>query len=237
MGTDPLASIHNACASRAFVVAQLGQSLDGRIATQSGESRWINGEAALDHLHALRAAVDAVVIGVGTAIADDPQLNVRRVELPPGKPQPARIVIDPRRRLPTGMRCLEPTDGAACYRISNDGLTEGTPLGYGAGEIYLPAIAGRLAPSDIVDALAERGFRKILIEGGASTVSSFIEAGMVDSLHLLVAPMLIGSGKPGLSMTPIEKLSSALRPPATVHVLDDGDVLFCCDLARTRPGA
>ncbi len=237
MATDTLASIHNACASGAFVVAQLGQSLDGRIATQSGESRWINGDAALNHLHALRAAVDAVVIGVGTAIADDPQLNVRRVGLPPGQRQPARIVIDPRRRMPAGMRCLDPTDGAACYRISIEGLTDGTPLGSGADEILLPAIDGRLAPADIVDALAKRGFRKILIEGGAATVSSFIEAGMVDSLHLLVAPMLIGSGKPGLSMTPIAKLSSALRPPATVHVLDDGDVLFCCDLARTKPGA
>ncbi len=237
MATDPLASIKSACASRPFVVAQLGQSLDGRIATLSGESRWINGEAALDHLHALRAAVDAVVVGVGTAIADDPRLNVRRCPLPPGKPQPARVVIDPRRRLPAGMRCLDPGDGASCIRISIEDGPEGTGHAHAMDEIHLPAVDGRLAPADIVSALAQRGLRKILIEGGAATVSSFIEAGMVDSLHVLVAPMLIGSGKPGLSMTPIAKLSSALRPPATVHVLDDGDVLFCCDLAKQKPGA
>ena len=212
MATDPLALIHNACASRPFVVAQLGQSLDGRIATQSGESRWINGEAALDHLHALRAAVDAVVIGVGTAIADDPRLNVRRCPQPPGKPQPARVVIDPRRRMPVGMRCLDPADGAACLRISIADVPDGSPAVDGIDEIRLPAVAGRLAPADIVNALADRGFRKILIEGGAATVSSFIEAGMVDALHVLVAPMLIGSGKPGLSMAPITKLSSALPP-------------------------
>jgi diaminohydroxyphosphoribosylaminopyrimidine deaminase / 5-amino-6-(5-phosphoribosylamino)uracil reductase len=81
---------------RPFVVAQLGQSLDGRIATVTGDSKYINGEAALDHLHAIRAHVDAVVVGIGTVIADDPQLTVRRAE---GR-NPARVIIDPRGRLP-----------------------------------------------------------------------------------------------------------------------------------------
>ncbi|MEL6128139.1 MAG: RibD family protein, partial [Pseudomonadota bacterium] len=78
------------------VVAQLGQTLDGRIATVTGASKYINGHSALDHLHRLRAHVDAVVVGVGTAIADDPQLTVRRVD---GQ-SPARVVIDPRGRMP-----------------------------------------------------------------------------------------------------------------------------------------
>ena len=78
-----------------MVVGQIGQSLDGRIATESGHSKYINGPAGLTHLHRLRALVDAVVIGVGTAIADDPQLTVRRVS---GQ-QPARVVIDPKGRL------------------------------------------------------------------------------------------------------------------------------------------
>ena len=78
-----------------MVVGQIGQSLDGRIATESGHSKYINGPAGLTHLHRLRALVDAVVIGVGTAIADDPQLTVRRV----AGQQPARVVIDPNGRL------------------------------------------------------------------------------------------------------------------------------------------
>ena len=83
-GLDPgyaesLRLIRDCPAGRSFVVAQLGQSLDGRIALPSGESRWINNDAALDHLHRLRAVVDAVVVGIGTALADDPMLNVRRV--------------------------------------------------------------------------------------------------------------------------------------------------------------
>jgi diaminohydroxyphosphoribosylaminopyrimidine deaminase/5-amino-6-(5-phosphoribosylamino)uracil reductase len=82
--------------NRPFVVAQLGQSLDGRIATLAGESQWINRDGALDHVHRLRAAVDAVVVGVGTVIADNPRLNVRRVA---GR-NPARVVIDPSATIP-----------------------------------------------------------------------------------------------------------------------------------------
>ncbi|HEY4856771.1 MAG TPA: dihydrofolate reductase family protein, partial [Xanthobacteraceae bacterium] len=84
------------------LIGQCGQSIDGRIATPSGDSHYINGEAGLDHLHRLRSLVDAVVIGAGTAIADDPQLTVRRV----AGANPARIVIDPQRRLPSTARAL-----------------------------------------------------------------------------------------------------------------------------------
>src|SRR5450755_3550683 len=82
------------------VVAQIGQSLDGRVATETGHSHYINGPAGLAHLHRLRALVDAVVVGVGTALADDPQLTVRRVS----GPHPARVIIDPGGRLPAGAR-------------------------------------------------------------------------------------------------------------------------------------
>ena len=92
---DPFGPIARAPLDRPFVVAQLGQSLDGRIATVTGESRYINGSAALDHLHRLRAEVDAVVVGAGTIVADDPLLTVRRVA---GK-SPARVVIDPSGRI------------------------------------------------------------------------------------------------------------------------------------------
>ncbi len=84
--------VRRGAVARPFVVAQLGQSLDGRIALPSGESRFINGPAALDHLHQLRAAVDAVIIGIGAVIADDPQLTVRRAQ---GN-NPARIIVDPK---------------------------------------------------------------------------------------------------------------------------------------------
>lgn len=220
-------AILNAPPERPFIVAQLGQSLDGRIATTSGESRWINGPAALDHLHRLRAHVDAVIVGVGTVIADDPQLTVRRVE----GPQPVRVIIDPRGRLPASARCL--TVGSSPCLVVGDGERKPPP---GAEQLVVASSGGRLAPSAIVAALFARGFRKILVEGGAATVSSFIDANMVDRLHILVAPMVLGSGIQGLSLSPVDRLSDALRPKTVVHVLDGGDVLFDCDLRHQRRG-
>ena len=217
-----LAPIRRASPNRPFVVAQLGQSLDGRIATPTGESRWINRDAARDHDHRLRAAVDAVVVGVGTALADDPILNVRRVS---GR-NPARVVIDPSMRLPMSARCLEGSDGVD--RLLIRGCATTAPGGIET--IHITRLDGQLPPRAIVDALFKRGYRRLLIEGGASTVSAFIDAGVVDRLHVLVAPVILGSGKTGLSLAPIATLSQARRPPANVFVLSDGDVLFDCDL-------
>src|SRR3984957_8303343 len=123
------------------IVGQLGQSLDGRIATETGHSKYINGPAGLVHLHRLRALVDAVVVGVGSAIADDPQLTVRRV----AGPQPARVVIDPKGRLePTarmfaddgGRRIVVMAQGAHC-RVPHVEI------------LALPAIDGHIAPAAI----------------------------------------------------------------------------------------
>lgn len=219
--------ILRAATDRPFIIAQLGQSLDGRIATVSGESRWINGPCALDHLHRLRAHVDAVVVGIGTILADDPQLTVRRV---PG-PQPVRVIIDPRGRLPATARCLTAGE-SPCLVVTNgeQAVPEGTE------PLLLKSSSERLAPADIAEALFARGLKKILIEGGAATVSSFIDAGAVDRLHYLVAPMILGSGVPGLTLSPIATLDDALRPATAVHVLDGGDVLFDCDLRHQRRG-
>ncbi|MGE5539371.1 MAG: RibD family protein [Gemmatimonas sp.] len=222
-GTESaFAAILRADPSRPFVVAQLGQSLDGRIATDTGESRDISGSHALDHLHGLRAHVDAVVVGIGTVIADDPQLSVRRV---PGR-SPARVVVDPRGRLPADARCLRDCDTPRFLVRAGDG-----PAPRGVESLRLAADArGQIAPRAIVDALFARGLRRILIEGGADTISRFLDAGCVDRFHVMVAPVIIGSGKPSLEMTPIGRLDKALRPAADVYVLPDGNVLFDCDL-------
>jgi diaminohydroxyphosphoribosylaminopyrimidine deaminase / 5-amino-6-(5-phosphoribosylamino)uracil reductase len=205
-----------------YVVGQLGQSLDGRVATPTGHSHYINGLEAIVHLHRLRALVDAVVVGVGTAIADDPRLTVRQVE---GR-SPARVVIDPSGRLPPTAKLLE-RDGTAVYvvqagdRRRPDGVTG----------IALRSRDGALDPHDIVAALAERGLRRILIEGGAYTVSAFLSAGALDRLHVCVAPLLLGSGPIGVTLPPIDRLESALRPRVAVHRLGD-DVLFDCNLEK-----
>jgi len=208
------------------IVGQIGQSLDGRIATETGHSKYINGPAGLVHLHRLRALVDAVVVGVGSAIADDPQLTVRRV----AGPQPARVVIDPKGRLGADARMFA-DDGVRCFLITAEGTRCEPPSGVEI--IALPAADGQIAPSAILAALACRGMRRILIEGGANTVSRFIAAGCLDRLHVMVAPIILGAGGPGLILPPLERADQALRMPIRVHKIED-DVLFDCDLSAQR---
>ncbi|MDB5642239.1 MAG: deaminase [Hyphomicrobiales bacterium] len=225
---DPFAPFRRADPARPFVVAQLGQSLDGRIATITGMSKYINGAPALDHLHRIRAEVDAVVVGAGTVVADDPQLTVRRV---PGR-SPARVVIDPTGRLKSPAKWLE-HNGASCFVVTACSVASLPP---GLQHIRLEADQGAIAPRAIVDALFRRGMKKILIEGGARTISSFIDAGCVDRLHLLFAPIIIGSGRNGLDLAPIDDLSGALRPHTTLHALGEREFLIDCDLRNGDGG-
>src|SRR5437588_12774566 len=128
------------------LVAQCGQSIDARMATPSGDSHYINGEAGLDHLHRLRALVDAVVIGVGTAIADDPQLTVRRV----CGPNPARVVLDPHGRLSHHARLL--SADAKTILITADGTDRKLA---GVEILSLPATDGHISPSVILAGLTK----------------------------------------------------------------------------------
>ncbi|MFG1373160.1 RibD family protein [Xanthobacter oligotrophicus] len=210
---------------RPFVVAQLGQSLDGRIATPSGESKYINGPHALDHLHALRADVDAVVVGVGTVIADDPLLTVRRV----AGQSPARVIIDPSGRADPAARCFA-ADGARRLVLRRAGVA--APVAEGVEVIAIEG-AGAFEPAAMLDALAALGLTRILVEGGAHTLSAFLEAGCLDALHVFVSPVILGAGRIGLTRKACDTLADALRPAARAHVFPDGDVLFACDLART----
>lgn len=205
------------------VVGQLGQSLDGRIATVSGHSKYINGSGCLSHLHRLRAVCDVVVVGAGTAIADDPQLNVRLVE----GPNPARAIIDPNGRVPCGLRLFE-DDGVRRLVVTAADTQGDWPEGVEVLRLERLACGG-LCPSAIVRALAKAGLRRILIEGGSQTISRFITARSLDRLHLLIAPMIIGAGKMGLELSPIQTLQEALRPRMTPHQAGD-EVLLDCDL-------
>lgn len=208
------------------VVGQIGQSLDGRIATPSGHSKYINGPAGIEHLHRLRALVDAVVVGVGTAIADDPLLTVRRVE----GPQPARVVLDPKGRLPASAKVFA-DDGVRRLLITAEGTRCAPPSGVEV--LALPITGKHIAPATILAALAGCGFRRILIEGGADTVSRFLTAGCLDRLHVMVAPIILGAGRESFILPPIERADQALRMPITAHQLDD-EVLFDCDLSAQR---
>jgi diaminohydroxyphosphoribosylaminopyrimidine deaminase/5-amino-6-(5-phosphoribosylamino)uracil reductase len=220
---DPALAVYAPLARRRgvpFVMAQIGQSLDGRVATPSGDARDISGADGLAHLHRLRALADVVVVGVGTAIADDPRLTVRLVE----GPDPVRAVIDPNGRLPADRRLLR--DGAARTLLIQGA---DVPVRDGFETVQLPRHGGGLDPRAIVAALAERGLSNVLLEGGAVTIGRFVAAGALDRLHVAVAPLLIGSGPAGFRLAPVDRLDQALRPPAAVYQLGS-DILFDCDL-------
>lgn len=211
--------------ARSIVVAQLGQSLDGRIATVTGASHFINGPGGVEHLHRLRALVDAVLVGVGTVCTDDCRLTVRRVE----GAAPARVALDPAGRAPEDARIFA-EDGARRIVIRADGAPRFRAPG--VETIHIPMTAGQIAPADVLAALARRGLRRVLVEGGADTVSRFVAADAVDRLHVMVAPLIVGSGRPGLTLAPVAELVHARRPLTASYPLPGGDVLFDCDLRR-----
>lgn len=200
-----------------IVIGQLGQSLDGRIATASGHSHYLNGPDSIAHLHRLRALADAVVVGAGTVVADGPQLTVRHCS----GANPLRVVLDARGRVPADRRIFtDPTAPTLVIRsegAAGPGLAEAETLPLDPD--------GGFRPADVLGLLAARGAHRVLVEGGGVTVSRFLAAGALDMLHVMVAPMLIGGGRPGLTLPPIERLDSALRP-AHRRIAFGDDMLF-----------
>jgi len=220
------------CTTRAdqpFALAHLGQSLDGCIATASGDSYYVTGPDNVRHLHRLRALADAIVIGAGTVQRDDPQLTVRHVE----GANPVRVVLDPSARLDTSRRVF--SDAAAPTLVVHaEGVTSRAP---GDAEVLrVPAEGGRLKLDVLLESLHARGLFFVFVEGGGETVSRFLEAGLLDRLHVAIAPLVTGSGRPGLTLPARERIADCLRPAHRVFTMG-GDVLFDCDLraAATAP--
>ncbi|MGA4956414.1 RibD family protein [Streptomyces lavendulocolor] len=211
--------------------AQLGQSLDGFIASRTGDADYVTGEEDRAHLHRMRALADAVVVGAGTAVADDPRLTVRAC---PGT-DPVRVVLDPHGRVPLRHRLF--TDGAAptlwvvgaaCGRGPEVAGRDGVDV------LTLPDSAA-FAPRNLVRELAARGLGRVLVEGGGVTVSRFLHEGALHRLYVTVAPVLLGDGVPGLAFPGPALMRDALRPP-TRRVRLGEDTLFELDLGTPDPG-
>lgn len=199
-------------APRPWVVLKTAASLDGRIAAADGTSRWITGSEARAEAHRLRAEVDAVLVGSGTVLADDPRLTVRlpghaRVPGEAGRSQPLRVVLDARRRVPATARVF---DDAAPTLL----LTAGTagPLAGVEVVAVAPAAGGGLDVVGVLTALWDRGVRSVLVEGGAAVAGAFVRAGLVDELRCHLAPVLLGEGgRPVLAGDGIATLAAAPR--------------------------
>jgi riboflavin-specific deaminase-like protein len=217
-----------------WVLGQLGQSLDGRIATRTGDSHYINGPEDLTRLHQARALADAVVVGAGTVASDDPRLTVRRV----AGDHPVRVVLDGRDRLGVDRHVFSVDDARTLWLVGPASTRDpGSGLAGRVERVPLPTRAdGTFQPTTVLRALEDRGLLRVLVEGGGRTVSDFLAAGVLDRLHLSVAPLLIGSGRPGISLPPVDALSDALRTPVRHHQLGN-DLLFDLDLASLRTPA
>ena len=212
-----------ACRARPLTVAHLGQSLDGRIATLEGKSCYINGPENLTHLHRMRALGDAIVVGACTVECDDPQLTTRRV---PG-PNPVRVILDPRRRLAAD--CGVFRDRAAPTVVICDEALADQAGPDGAEIVGVPRRGRYLDLGAVLERLRARGLFGIFVEGGGLTVSAFLEQGLLDRLQIAVAPLIVGSGRPGITLPPIRDLSQGLRPRHRRYVMGE-DVLFDCRL-------
>jgi riboflavin-specific deaminase-like protein len=215
-----------------IVVGQMGQSLDGRIATVTGASKYINGEGGLLHLHRLRAVCDAVVIGAGTASEDNPKLTVRLAN----GPNPVRVVIDRHRRVPATHDIFTDEQSPTLRLVAGD-YEPGEKLLPRSGVMEVPCLGDeeQTQPGRILEVLGDFGLKRLFIEGGGLTVSGFLTAGLLDHLHVMVAPMIIGSGRPAFSLPEIETLDSALRPSASMVDLGS-DMLFDLDFSHRPQG-
>jgi diaminohydroxyphosphoribosylaminopyrimidine deaminase / 5-amino-6-(5-phosphoribosylamino)uracil reductase len=214
----------------AITIGHLGQSLDGFIATPSGDSCYVTGSENILHLHRLRALCDAVIVGARTAQEDDPQLTTRLVR---GR-NPVRVILDPQGRLTPTLRVFSDAT-APTLRVCASG-SAGAAQARSRGEdvLEVPANCGRLDLHELVAQLHARGCWRLLVEGGGVTVSSFLEAGLLDRLHVAVAPLLIGEGRPAIRLAARQRLKDCLTVQPRIY-RTGSDILYDCDLRASTP--
>jgi riboflavin-specific deaminase-like protein len=220
----------SATTSRPITIGHLGQSLDGFIATHSGDSQFVTGDDNLVHMHRLRALCDAIVVGAGTVAADNPQLTTRRVT----GASPVRAVVDPQRRLEASARVFVDEAAPTLYFCGRTRIAEGeTHVGAAAVIGIDETDEGGANAAQVLAHLRARGCARVFVEGGGVTVSAFLEANLLDRLQITVAPVFIGDGRPAIRLSPPNRLRDCLRPPCRVFRMG-ADVLFDCDLAGLR---
>ena len=207
---------------RPWVLFKSAMTLDGKVATRTGDSKWISSESSRALAHRWRASVDAVVVGIGTALADDPQLTARIEEPDPADPaapplrQPRRVVFDATGRLPLDSQLVQQAPeipltvvvSRAAPRSAADALQN-------AGADVIVA-TGEHEPARVrsaLDQLGEAGIHAILLEGGPHLAGAFLDAGEIDEVRLFLAPLLLGGSKARdpLEGEGVEKISEALR--------------------------
>ncbi|MBB5518653.1 bifunctional diaminohydroxyphosphoribosylaminopyrimidine deaminase/5-amino-6-(5-phosphoribosylamino)uracil reductase RibD [Amphiplicatus metriothermophilus] len=204
--------LHSLKSPRPYVIAKFATSLDGKIATPGGESKWITGPLARERAHGLRRSVDAVLVGADTVIADDPALTVRLPEVAPV--QPLRVVVDSKGRTPPGALVYD-RGGRGAVLATTAAAPKARRAAYeelGVDVLVLPADGkGRVDIDELLRTLRKRGLCSVLVEGGGAVLGSFFDGGLIDEVCAFVAPVIIG----GAGRTPVAGAGAARLADAT----------------------
>jgi diaminohydroxyphosphoribosylaminopyrimidine deaminase/5-amino-6-(5-phosphoribosylamino)uracil reductase len=208
---------------RPFVHAKWAMTLDGKIATAGGDSKWISNPASRHRVHELRGRMDALVVGLGTVLSDDPLLTPR----PPGPRNPVRIVLDSRGRLPPSCR-LAQTARETPTLVITAGETADSLKALGCAVWQVPSAEGRPSIESLLDELGRQRLTNLLVEGGSQVLGSFLEARAIDEVHVFIAPCLAGGTR---ALSPIagpgvDKIADAMALAEGRVEMIEGDVYW-----------
>ncbi len=209
-----------------YITVKYAQTLDGRIATRSGDSQWISSEASRRYVHRLRSVNDSIMVGAGTVVADNPQLTVRHVK---GK-NPVRIIVDSKLRVPIKSAVL--TDANSHQTIiatTSDALARKIAAVNKLGVEVLVVKKernGRISLRDLLKKLGKREIMSVLVEGGSEIITSLLKAGLVDKMIIPIAPMIVGKGVEAVGDLNINKINKAIRFSSFKTMKKGDDIIF-----------
>jgi diaminohydroxyphosphoribosylaminopyrimidine deaminase/5-amino-6-(5-phosphoribosylamino)uracil reductase len=199
---------------RPYVHAKWAMTLDGKIVARTGDSRWISNEASRQRVHELRGRVDAIIVGIGTVLADDPLLTAR----PPGPRIATRVVLDTQGRLPAESRLVRTMGEAPLLQVTGGAR--------GVSEVLvLPLDGGRVSVSALLDELGQRRMTNVMVEGGTEVLGSFFDAGAVDEVWVFVAPKIVG-GKGVVGGRGVDRMAAALQVREWSAEMVEGDIML-----------
>lgn len=194
---------------RPRVTIKFAQTLDGKIAAKDGSSKWISGPEALKFSHTLRSSHDAILVGIGTVLKDNPSLTTRRIR---GR-NPIRIVLDSRLRIPPGSQIIKDKSVQTIIVTSKNISTKKKKLvsRLGVECIRLSSIKGNINLKALIPVLYKKGIKSVLVEGGRDVITSFLKSGLVDRLIVIVSPKILGEGKSPIGDLGIKTLDKSVK--------------------------
>ncbi len=194
-----------------YVHAKWAMSLDGKMATRTGDSKWISNEESRKRVHQLRGRMDGIIVGIGTVLADDPLLTAR----PPGPRRPTRIVLDLDARLPIASQLVRTVAEAPVLVVTSEQAEPKRVEALRAHgcECLMFATENRVFPNTLLDELGRRRMTNVLVEGGSEVLGGFFDHQAIDEVHVFVAPVLVGGAeaKTPLGGTGVAKMTEACR--------------------------